>query len=799
MTRVAVLGCGLALVSSTGPERSLEQGRTRTRLATIERPLAFEKNLGQVRGSTRYVARGPGYAVYVAPAEMVLSVVNGRLASGLRIALVGGRRDAEVEGLEERAGRANYFLGNDPSRWRTDVPTFATVRTRSVYPGIDLVYHGRPRELEYDFVIAPGADPGRIRLRFDGAESLRLDEAGHFVVPLAGGEAVQRAPRLYQGSGNAKQVVGGRWALYGAREAGFEVGEYDARRALVIDPVLAYSTYLGGSGDDLAYAIAVDAAGSAYVTGYTSSIDFPTAGPYQGNRAGNDVFVTKFSPDGASVVYSTYLGGGDDETGFGVAVDAVGSAYVAGFTSSTDFPTANPYQTDQGGDDAFVAKLAPAGNALQYSTYLGGGDLDIGFAVAVDGAGGAYVTGTTLSTDFPTQDPFQTGPVVQNEVFVTKLAPSGGTLVFSTYLVGNGGDIGSGIAVDGDGSAYVTGTTSSTNFPTASPYQLNQPGEDAFVTRLAPAGSGLVFSTYLGGSGDDGANGVAVDGAGSAYVTGATSSAAFPTAGPYQTDQPGMDAFATKLSPSGDSLAYSTYLGGSGADLGHAIAVDGSGSAYVVGDTVSPDFPTEDSFHAYEGLKDAYVTKLGPSGSALVYSTYLGGKGDDEAHGVARDGVGNAYVVGFTVSGDFPTRNPYQSVQPLTNAFVAKLEAPASFFTLAPCRVIDTRGAPGAYGGPALVAGTDRVFAMVGQCGVPPSARAIAVNLTVTAPGATGNLRLYPAGTALPLVSSINYSAGQTRGNNAIVRLSAAGVIAVRCTQASGTTHLVLDVNGYFQ
>ncbi len=788
------LVCGLALLWSTSSVA--DEG---SRLAMIERPVTFEENLGQVRGSTRFVARGPGYVALVAPSEMVLAVGKGRDASRLRVELVQGRRDAKVEGLEEQPAKANYFVGNDPTRWRTAVSTFARVRCQGVYPGVDLVYHGRPQELEYDFVVAPGGDPGLIRLRFDGARSVRVDDEGNLVVAVEGGDVVQRAPRVYQETDGTKEVVAGRWMLRGPREAGFALGAYDGARTLVIDPVLAYSTYLGGSDDDLGYAIAVDAVGSAYVTGYTRSIDFPTVGPHQEDQPANDVFVTKLAPDGRSVVYSTYLGGGDDETGFGIAVDASGSAYVAGFTSSTDFPTASAFQTDQAGDDAFVAKLSPAGNGLAYSTYLGGDDLDIGFAIAVDAAGSAYVTGTTLSLNFPTQDPYQTAPVVQNEVFVTKLLPSGDALAFSTYLLGDGGDIGAGIAVDVAGSAYVTGTTSSTNFPTANPYQLNQPGEDAFVTKLAPSGSSLVYSTYLGGGGDDGGNAIAVDAAGSAYVTGETGSAAFPTASPYQGDQPGVDAFVTKLAPSGQSLVYSTYLGGSAADAGHGIAVEGSGSAYVVGDTSSTDFPLEGPFQTHQGLKDAFLTRIEPSGTALVYSTYLGGTSDEEAHGVARDAVGNAYVVGFTSSADFPTRNPYQTAQPLTNAFVARLDAPAEFFTLPPCRVIDTRGAPGPYGGPGLVAGGDRVFTVAGRCGVPASARAIAINLTVAAPDAAGNLRLYPAGFTLPLVSSINYSAGQTRANNAIVALSAAGAVAVRCTQASGAAQLILDVSGYFE
>ncbi len=802
-----VLFGGLALLAPSGlrdgagAARSTGSGAAELRVArALERqPLHFERRESQGPGSVRYVSRGRGYGVSVGSAEMVLSLEKGRKGSSLRVSLAGARTDAEVEGLEELPGKANYFIGNDPKKWRTNVPAYAKVRCRGVYPGIDLVYHGRERELEYDFVVAPGADPWPVRLRFEGARSLRVDGEGSLVIGLGTGELVKRAPRLYQEPGAGREVVTGRWVLHGDKEAGFVVGEYDRKRTLVIDPVLSYSTYLGGSDEDVGYAIAVDGSGSAYVTGYTRSIDFPTQGPYQPNQSGNDVFVTKFSPSGNSVVYSTYLGGSDDDTGFGVAVDGSGSAYVTGFTPSTDFPTLNAYQSDQLDEDAFVTKLSPSGDSLVYSTYLGGSGLDIAFAVAVDGSGSAYVTGSTNSADFPTQNAYQVGPVIFNEAFVTKLSPSGSGLVYSTYLCGDGGDIGSSLAVDAQGYAYVTGTTSSTNFPTQAPYQLDQPGEDAFVTKLAPSGSSLVYSTYLGGGGDDSGNAIGVDTLGSAYVTGSTLSVDFPTQGPFQVDQPGGDAFVTRLSTLGNSLVYSTYLGGNDTDIGHGIAVDGLGNAYVVGDTASTDFPVEHPFQLDQGQGDAFVTRISPTGDDLAYSTYLGGNSSDEGHGIAVDGVGSVYVVGATLSSDFPTRNPYQGAQPGFNVFAAKLDPPREFFTIPPCRLIDTRNAAGPQGGPALAAGMDRMFTLAGLCGIPAAAGGVAVNVTVTAPTAAGNLRLYPAGTPLPLVSSINYSAGQTRGNNAIVSLSASGAIAVRCTQASGSTHFILDVSGYFE
>jgi hypothetical protein len=787
-------------------------------------PLRFERNEGQVDEQVHYLARGPGYAMFVTPTAMVLSLRKGAerpraprflpnemplnmiTASVLRVRLLKGRSDAQVEGLEELPGKSNYFIGNDPKKWRTNVASFAKVRCRGVYPGIDLVYYGNQGQLEYDFVVAPGADPRRIRLGFEGGRGLRLDGEGNLVVSLEGGELIQRAPRVYQGLASEKKAVPGRWVLRGRTEAGFQVGAYDQRQALIIDPVLSYSTYLGGNSLDIdesgireAPMIAVDGQGCAYLTGLTFSTDFPTQDPYQADQPFTDAFVTKLSPSGDSLVYSTYLGGDGEDFGRGIAVDETGSAYVVGFTSSSDFPSQTPFQNDQPGLDGFVTKLSPAGDGLSYSTYLGGADADYGLAIAVDSTGSAYVTGATNSTDFPTKSPHQ-GYRGGQDAFATKLSATGNSLVYSTYLGGSDVEWSLGVAVDGSGSAYVTGQTRSSDFPTQTPFQTDQLDSDAFLTKLSPAGDSLAYSTYLGGSNFDAARGLTVDNVGCAYVTGLTSSTDFPTQNPFQGVLAVLDGFVTKVTPSGTSLVYSTYLGGSQGDGGAAIAVDSGGNAYVTGTTSSPDFPTRDPYHMDQPGEDAFVTTLSSSGNTLMYSTYLGGDGSDAGWGIAVDSRRNAYVAGATASTDFPTLNQYQTDQPAIDAFVTKLTAPSmDLFALAPCRVIDTRNAAGDLGGPALNAAADRTFTLVGPCDIPPTARAVAVNIAVTAPTKAGYLQLYPAGTAPPSTSSINYSAGQTRGNNAVVTLNTSGAVTVHCVQASGTTHFILDVTGYFK
>jgi hypothetical protein len=679
-------------------------------------PLHFEANRGQTHEDVRFLARGPGYNLFLTPTEAVLTLMKQEAparrpaahdkskprtpATGtvLRITFAGANPDLRVTGLEELPGKANYFIGNNPAKWRTNVPTYLKARYTDLYPGIDLIYYGNQRQLEYDFVVHPGADPSAIALRFMGADKVEVDVQGDLVLHTVVGPIRQRKPVIYQEIGGVRKEIPGGYVLTATRQASFKVAAYDASQPLVIDPVLFYSTYLGGNAFDVGSSIAVDSAGNAYVTGFTNSSNFPTtAGAFHTTFGGSfDAFVTKLNPTGSGLVYSTYLGGSGQDIGRAIAVDAARNAYVTGLTNSSNFPTtAGAFQTAYGGgsQDAFVTKLNRTGSALVYSTYLGGSDVDDGFSIFVDAVGNAYLSGGTNSANFPTTPgAFQTTNAGGFDAFVTKLNPTGSApLVYSTYLGGSGDDGGNPvvIAVDAFGNAYVSGATNSTNFPTtAGAFQTTYGGGilDAFVTKLNPTGSApLVYSTYLGGSGEDSSTGIAVNAAGNAYVTGGTFSTNFPTTpGAFQTTfgAGSFHAFVTKFNPTGSApLVYSTYLGGSGGDGGSAIAVDATGNAYVTGSTNSSNFPT--TAGAFQttfggGINDVFVTKLNPTGSApLVYSTYLGGSGDDEGSGIALDPMPNpnAYVVGLSASTNFPiTPGAFQTSNAGSyDAFVAKI------------------------------------------------------------------------------------------------------------------------------
>jgi len=718
-------------------------------------PLSFEANTGQADNSVKFLSRGSGYGLYLTGAEAVLALHKSDCAGvaaagvaqaassarrpGLRRGDAGCRQTADVvrmrlagasggapapAGEEQLPGKVNYFTGNDPAKWHTGVPTYAKVRYRGVYPGVDLVYYGNQRQLEYDFVVAAGADPKPIRLQFAGAKGLRLGVDGDLVVTAAGGVLAFHKPVVYQLVDGQRKAVEGCFAMLSRRTVGFRLGSYDHAKPLVIDPVLVYSTYLGGSFTDGANAIAVDTAGNAYVAGQTESTDLPvTPGAFQTTlNAGlaGDAFITKLNLSGTALVYSTYLGGIGYNSANAIAVDTAGNAYVAGYTGASDFPvTPGAFQTTNhaaasGGSNAFIAKLNPAGAALVYSTYLGGSGSNTASGVAVDGSGSAYITGYTYSADFPlTPGAVQTANHAaasgSSNAFVTKLNPAGTALVYSTYLGGSGGnsvvsignvsigpgDDGTGLAVDGSGNAYITGLAGSTDFPvTAGAFQTTNRASaiglsNAFVTKLNPTGSALVYSTYLGGSSSDLASGVAVDGSGYVYVAGIAGSTDFPvTPGAFQTTNHAGhlgNAFLTKLNPAGTALVYSTYLGGSSSDWASGVAVDGSGNAYISGTATSDDFPVTPGALQTTNRASAihetnvFVSKLDPAGSTLVYSTYLGGTGNsaafgnncygncytyggDNGYGLAVDGSGNTYIAGSTPSANFPvTQGAFQT------------------------------------------------------------------------------------------------------------------------------------------
>ncbi|MEP7337538.1 MAG: SBBP repeat-containing protein, partial [Acidobacteriota bacterium] len=667
-------------------------------------PMSFEANQGQADTAVKFIARGHGYQVFLTADEAVLVLQNqapdSKAAGGgqdieshklpeikssaLRFKMPQAQPDALITPSNLLPGKTNYLVGNDPQQWHTEIPNYSRVEYREVYSGIGLAYYGTQRALEYDFVIAPGADPSQITMTVEGAEKIEQDANGDLVLHVAGQRVYHRSPVSYQTIAGQRRAVGSRYVLKGGNQIGFEVAGYDAKQTLVIDPVIDFSTFFGGIGSDEGLAIAVDAAGAAYVTGTTYSNNFNTFAPLQTiNRGGKyDTFVTKINPAGSAIVYSTYLGGGAEDSGHGIAVDSSGNAFVVGITNSADFNTRNAMQASIGGvaDDAFISKLNADGTDLLFSTYLGGNAADQAFAVAVNASGDAYVTGSTASSNFPLKGALQNVNRGNTDVFVTKIMGNGSQLIYSTFLGGSQFDEAYAIALDPGGNAFVAGGTTSFDFNTANPFQPNNAGGgfDAFLARINSQGSQLAYSTYFGGSAVDVAYGVTVDGNNNGYITGHTFSTDFPTQSPLQASNGGnADAFVARFNVNGSGLIYSTYLGGTGGDFGRGIGVDANAQAYVTGRTVSTDFNTRNPLQsANRGNFDVFVSKLSINGGQLVYSTYLGGASDDLGFGIALDSSGNAYVTGDTRSTDFNTKNPLQAAnRGGLDAFVTKINA----------------------------------------------------------------------------------------------------------------------------
>jgi hypothetical protein len=691
--RVVMASAGVALALTLPPVPSTHTS-TRLQSRAIILSRGFEQNAGQSDPKVRFLLRGSGYGIFITPGEVVLTLApDHSIRSTLRLNFPGANPTAEVSGLEPFPGRVHYVTGRDASKWRANITTFHKVRYHGLYAGIDLILYQGESSLEYDFQVAPYADASRVRLSLRGAHRLAIDSSGDLVVSLSDSEIRMRRPEIYQrldGEKGQKRLVRARYVLEGDDHVGFQIGSYDRSRPLVIDPVLSYSSYLGGSGNDNAVAVAVDAAGNSYLTGDTVSPDFPLSEPAQSQPAGQkDVFVTKVNAAGTAWLYSTYLGGGGNDSGRAIAVDSSGNAYVAGLTGSLDFPVVNPYQAALAGlQNAFVAKLNQTGSGLIYSTYLGGSSIDQANGIAVDSSGAVFVAGDTVSSNFPTRNPLQASLAGGKDGFVTKIDPSGASLAYSTFLGGSANDTARAIALDASGNANVVGETASSNFPILNAIKVLLTGlSDAFVSKINAAGSAFIYSTYLGGSANDGAYGVAVDAAGNSAVTGATSSPNFPAKNALRaTAVGGLDAFVVKLNPSGSAFLYSTYLGGTSDDIGLAVAMDGSGNVYVAGQTSSSDFPVQGAVQTvYGGNLDGFVTGISASGASLLYSTFLGGSSPDGAVGIASDSLGNAVVTGGTSSGNFPA---VSALQPYLaggqDAFVARLFQNGPILTFSP-------------------------------------------------------------------------------------------------------------------
>jgi hypothetical protein len=678
-------------------------------------PLTFEANHGQISSQVKFLTHGKGYTAYLTVGGMVLSLrpnqpvpaqqtSNGaasnksqQLSTTLQFKLVGAAQNPTVIGEDLQPGRVNYFIGRDPAKWHTNVPTYAKVLYKNVYPGIDLVYYGNQRQLEYDFAVSPGADPGRIQFEITGANQIGLDAEGNLVLQTIGGELHFQSPLVYQESNGVRVPVGGMYVMDDSTHVGFHVAQYDSSKPLVIDPVLVYSTYLGGSGDDQPTGIAVDGSGCVYVAGYTDSTDFPLATLGSLPAGATHVFVAKLDSTGSNLIYADYVGGNGGDYGNALVLDSANDVYVTGSTTSSDFPVVNPYQgTYPGSYNGFLTRISADGSSLLYSTYLGGNSSDAPSSIAIDSSGSVLVAGNTASTNFPVVNAYQAtvspnqGGLYGYYGFLTKFSSNGSSLIYSTYFGGNLNVVLNcsgnpcwpspysaitGIALDSSGNVYAAGNTNTYNFPTTSGAYLStdstqQDSVVGFVSKLSTSGS-LDYSTYFYESSGAimGINAIAVDGSGSAYVTGiALSDGTFPITSTSICDPSvyGWEcnfAFVTKFDTAGSTLLYSTFLGPNNGASPQAIALDSNNDAYVLASSSSSSFSIVDGLEPYTSGSDLLLVEIDPLATTQLFATDLGGSADEFPDGIAIDSNSNLYIAASTDSTDFPvTLGAFQDV-----------------------------------------------------------------------------------------------------------------------------------------
>jgi hypothetical protein len=708
----------------------LQSGRVQTSYGNL--PLTFEANQGQTSSEVKFLSRGKSYTAFLTAGGIVLSLRPNQpvpvepmsgvapnvvapdkshtaAAATLQFKLLGAAQNPAVVGEYPLPGLVNYFIGRDPAKWHTNVPTYARVRYRNVYPGIDLVYYGNHRQLEYDFALAPGADPSQIRFEITGANQIELDAEGNLVLQTASGELHFQSPVIYQDSQGQRATVAGSYVVNDATHVAFQVAQYDPSKPLVIDPVLVYSTYLGGSGDDQLSGIAVDSAGSVYLAGYTDSTDFPLATLGTLPAGANHVFVAKLDATGSNLVYADYIGGNSQDYGYALVLDSARDVYVTGSTASSDFPLVNPYQaTYPGSFNGFLSKISVDGSSLLYSTYLGGNGSDLPAGIVIDSLGSVLVAGNTTSTNFPMVAAYQAtvspnqGGVLGNYGFLSKFSPDGSSLVYSTYLGGSsnvalncGGtpcwpspySAIAGVAIDSNGNAYVAGNTNTYNFPTTrGSYMATDSTQQnrgvGFVSKFDGSGN-LDYSTYFYESSGilTNLNAITVDGLGSAYITGAAlSDGTFPLTSTSICD-PGVYtwacsyAFVTKFDPAGATLLYSTFLGPNNYASPAAIALDANNDAYVLASTSSSSFGMVNGIESYTTGSDLLLVEIDPVAGSELFATYLGASANDFPSGIAVDAGGNIYVGGTTTSPDFPvTQGAFQNtLGGGTDAFLLKI------------------------------------------------------------------------------------------------------------------------------
>ena len=666
--------------------------------------LFFTENLGQFHEDVLFQTKTPKVTIYLCKDKLItvftkaqeeklihtkthneININQKQLVKTFQIDVVSiiaefvnANPNVAVKGVNRLPHNNNYFIGNDPEKWYTDIPNYQSIIYQDIYPSIDLIYYNIGDMLKYDFIVHPGANPSQIGIRYQGTNHIQITPEGDLKIKTRLGSIYEKQPVIYQEIDGKQHLMDASYLLNNNILKFNIKGTYNQDYPLIIDPGLLYSTYLGGSFYNVGQSIAVDNKGCAYLAGWTASTDFPMQNPYDGTYNGGycDIFVTKFSPGGNTLVYSTYIGGSGEgaDNARRITIDNNGCVYLTGYSFSNDFPMQNPYDNSLDGEcDVIVTKLSAYGNELEYSTYIGGTGIsnEYGGCIAVDSNYCAYITGWTYSDDFPVENPydstFNAFPGA-SDVFVTKFSPQGDKLVYSTYLGGSISQDCEAIAVDVNGCAYVSGLTYSDDFPLQNPYDdtynIYENQEEAFVTKFSPQGNTLEYSTYLGGNGEDWTWSIAVDDNDCAYVTGQTGSSDFPMVNAYDDTYNGgnCDLYVTKFSPQGNTLEYSTYLGGSERDFGCFIAVDNNDCAYITGATDSSDFPMINSFDdTHNGLYDSFVTKLSSLGNTLKYSTYLGGSSGDWANGIFVDNNRCAYVVGHTRSSDFPVKKPFDN------------------------------------------------------------------------------------------------------------------------------------------
>lgn len=688
-------------------------------------PLTFEANQGQANPEVKFLSRGRGYTASLTAGGIVLSLRpaevtppgsdplsrSKRSSDTLQFNLVGAAPNPVVIGEDPQPGRVNYFIGNDKSKWRTNVPTYGKIRYKNVYPGIDLVYYGNHRQLEYDFAVSRGADSSAIQFEIKGSREIEIDPEGSLILKTDHGQLRFQSPAIYQESNGSRVPLQGEYVLKSATRVGFHVANVDPNKPLVIDPVLIYSTYLGGSGNDQPAGIAVDGNGNIYIAGFTDSADFPLATLGSLPSGTDHVFVAKFNSTGSNLVYADYIGGNSQDFGDVLTIDSAGEAYVAGSTASSDFPVVNAYQpTYPGAFNTFVTKISADGSSLLYSTYLGGNGSDVPSGIALDGSENMLVAGNTSSTNFPVANAFQStvspnqGGYYGSYGFITKFTPDGSSLVYSTYLGGNSnvpyncggtpcwGSPITGIqalALDGGGNAYVAGSTNTNNFPvtpgtysTSNTTQLN--ATVGFVSKFSAAGT-VDYSTYFYETSGllTSLDAIAVDPSGSAYVAGsAFSDGTFPITSTGICDPSAYGsgcsyAFVTKFDPSAATLVYSTFLGPNNYGIPAVISLDQNNDAYVLASTSSNSFGIVNGMEAYAGGNDILLAEIDPVAGSELLATYLGGSADERAAAMAIDASGNVYITGTTDSTDFPTtQGAFQGqLGGNTDAFVMKIGA----------------------------------------------------------------------------------------------------------------------------